>query len=286
MRHTSEDYYAVLGVDPSASDDAIKAAFRAHAKVLHPDKNRQHDSTAAFQRVQEAYAVLGDPMYRKLYDIGRAAPRPHAPSWAPAPAAEATPELPRRRIPLWTVWAATAAVVATGGLFAYRWQSSPPPLPPDRPAPAPRSTPTPPSSPADRPAGMDPVMQAAIDQYTRNYAGREPATTSEVEMEGKNGRRYVLAVAIAKQLEPTHSKLVAAVMELNERGNSLKERHDSLERDHRALNPSEQLEVKNFNEKAEALNRDVKAFMHDLEAHNQEADAFYAELERVALRSH
>lgn len=63
------DYYRVLGVDKTASQDDIKKAFRKLARKYHPDLN-PNDATAKdkFQAVNEANEVLGDPEKRKKYD--------------------------------------------------------------------------------------------------------------------------------------------------------------------------------------------------------------------------
>lgn len=62
--------YAVLNVSPQCSMDELKSAYRRCARQTHPD--RQGDAHR-FQRVQEAYAVLGDPQKRALYDQARRA---------------------------------------------------------------------------------------------------------------------------------------------------------------------------------------------------------------------
>ncbi|CAK0829651.1 unnamed protein product [Prorocentrum cordatum] len=67
-----DDYYQVLGIARNASDDDIKKAYRKAALQWHPDKNpdNKERAEAMFKQVAEAYAVLGDPGKRSMYDAG------------------------------------------------------------------------------------------------------------------------------------------------------------------------------------------------------------------------
>lgn len=63
------DYYKILGVDKTATQDDIKKAFRKLARQYHPDLN-PNDANAKekFQAINEANEVLSDPEKRKKYD--------------------------------------------------------------------------------------------------------------------------------------------------------------------------------------------------------------------------
>ena len=63
-----KDYYEVLGVSKTASDDEIKIAFRKLAKKYHPDVSKEPDAAEKFKEAQEAYAVLSDKEKRRKYD--------------------------------------------------------------------------------------------------------------------------------------------------------------------------------------------------------------------------
>ncbi|KAJ5766401.1 uncharacterized protein N7511_004017 [Penicillium nucicola] len=64
------DYYELLGVTRTASDDEIKKAYRKKALVLHPDRNygNVEEATRLFAEIQSAYEVLADPQERAWYD--------------------------------------------------------------------------------------------------------------------------------------------------------------------------------------------------------------------------
>lgn len=65
----AKDYYALLGIEKSASEDEVKKAFRKAALKYHPDKN-PGDKVAEekFKEINEAYQVLSDPQKKAQYD--------------------------------------------------------------------------------------------------------------------------------------------------------------------------------------------------------------------------
>ncbi len=65
----TKDYYSVLGVPASASQDEVKKQYRKLAAKHHPDKNPNDPKAAErFKEISEAYQVLGDAEKRKQYD--------------------------------------------------------------------------------------------------------------------------------------------------------------------------------------------------------------------------
>jgi len=65
----AQNYYALLGINKSASDKDIKTAYRRMARKLHPDVNPNDElAQSQFKKVNEAYEVVGDPARRKDYD--------------------------------------------------------------------------------------------------------------------------------------------------------------------------------------------------------------------------
>lgn len=94
----SASAYEVLGVDPTASADEIKKAFRLRLRQTHPDAG---GDAAAFIQVQRAWELVGTPEARTVYDRGHgfgaasgtSAPEQDWSGWrAPAPRADTRPK--------------------------------------------------------------------------------------------------------------------------------------------------------------------------------------------------
>ena len=119
-------YYATLDVDPAATPEAITAAFRRKARMVHPDVPGTGDA-AAFIRVKQAYDVLGDAYRRAAYD--RSA-RAVVPVSHDAPLEEEPgPRLPRLSdLPI-ALWAGLGGVFCVAVVLAAVQFNRPHPVP-------------------------------------------------------------------------------------------------------------------------------------------------------------
>src|SRR5258708_32873971 len=133
------NHYEALGVPRSADAEAIRAAYRAHAKELHPDLS-EGPSNEAFLRLQEAYDVLRDPERRASYDdtLAREAAMAEAvrqTAHRPPPLRRTTPQRSPSRLPLHSVGlrrflaAIGLVVIVTAGIAGWQWFVSPEPRP-------------------------------------------------------------------------------------------------------------------------------------------------------------
>ena len=63
-----KDYYRILDIEPNASPEEIKKAYRKQARSFHPDVSKDDDSGKKFMEIGEAYEVLGDRIKKIHYD--------------------------------------------------------------------------------------------------------------------------------------------------------------------------------------------------------------------------
>lgn len=130
MHTDAKRYYAILGVIPESSEEAIRTAFRRRAKELHPDS--VSGSTGAFIRLKRAYDTLSVPASRAEYDHDcMKQPRPVQPAPNPLPP---PPRPARRRGGVGFVRYATAFVFMGALSFGFiqamiSWTEAPPSRP-------------------------------------------------------------------------------------------------------------------------------------------------------------
>lgn len=93
----ARDYYQILGIAPTASNQDIKKAFRRLALIHHPDTSLNPDlSAVTFSLVQEAYRVLSDPHERVRYHYARHLLHPQPATKPVAISAEEVQELAQK----------------------------------------------------------------------------------------------------------------------------------------------------------------------------------------------
>ena len=125
------DFYGDLEVAPDATAETIRAAYVTLAKRYHPDRNPTYAATQRMQRINDAYAVLGNEPKRVLYDAALAQ-QLEAALAARAELAPVPPVAPSRRVALLRRWprlrryaaylggATTVFLLLLAALFAAR----------------------------------------------------------------------------------------------------------------------------------------------------------------------
>jgi curved DNA-binding protein CbpA len=262
-RQDSEDPYAVLGVARTATADEIRAAFRARAKALHPDKNRRSDTRADFQRLREAYAVLGRPELRQRYDLHEpgtpppaAADRPSGTSPRPAPK-------PRRDYRYWgLVLPVVVLALLAFGLHALATR--------------------PPAGPDYEVADLEREIEAAIPRHALGFLA-PPPEPAEIEISGKGGKRFLVPRADHRRLTAIYHRLVDESRSLHQRQQELDARRNALEKERATLATAQVGVVVDFGIKVNAFNADGAEFRRLFELHAAEVEGYFKEIERLAV---
>jgi curved DNA-binding protein CbpA len=71
-RQSERDYYEVLGIAPNASAEEIRRAYHMLAFQCHPDRHQEtEEANKKMQEINEAYAILSDPIKRREFDLPR-----------------------------------------------------------------------------------------------------------------------------------------------------------------------------------------------------------------------
>jgi DnaJ-like protein/PilZ domain-containing protein len=71
-RSAIPDYYGLLNIPPTATEERIRTAYHEAARKYHPDADRSASRVFMFEAVTEAYKILRDPVQRRDYDARRA----------------------------------------------------------------------------------------------------------------------------------------------------------------------------------------------------------------------
>ncbi len=121
------DYYAILGVERTASAEEIKSAYRERAKWLHPDQAGPGTDPERFRLLSEAYAVLSDPVQRAAYEarLRARAKTGGRNGHGPRERTRQRSQRPAVRWARWRVWRAlaTLGLVVVLGLSLWLWHT-------------------------------------------------------------------------------------------------------------------------------------------------------------------
>jgi hypothetical protein len=136
--------YGLLGVSPDASADEIRRAYYRAARQLHPDVNPDAEAAGAMRRLNDAWAVLGDPAARRRYDahLSPVAARstPAEPRPTPRERPDLTPTRPPRFIRPSALIVAILLLIFVVTAYAGHGSNNRGSTPSSRPAPVPPTT--------------------------------------------------------------------------------------------------------------------------------------------------
>lgn len=95
-----KDYYTILGLSPTCSQEEIRRQYRKLAMQFHPDRNTgSPESEERFKQIAEAYGVLGDSDKRREFDLSRRKTTPSSSKKAPPKHKDFQSSRPPKRSP-------------------------------------------------------------------------------------------------------------------------------------------------------------------------------------------
>lgn len=121
---TSEDYYEILQVHPSAEPEVIQAAYRKLAQKYHPDVDPSPEATEKMKRLNVARDVLSDPEQRRRYDSDLLQRKGSGPSGKPKPIID-PPQIVFGNVTPGTMQRASFLIMNTGGPYSRITISNP-----------------------------------------------------------------------------------------------------------------------------------------------------------------
>jgi len=227
------DYYAVLGVHPSAEDIVIRAAYKALAQRYHPDRfaGSKDEAHRRMSDLAKAYEVLADPLRRPKYDRRRViytrsfaarfdnSARYASPVLDPGDVRSARPMRGRFRVAL-AALLSVVVVLSAFNLFHYsaqlkEWMGTSAARAPSSPigqgvataveTAIPNARPLPPADPAAAPAPMPPVPTSSASEKTRagtkNAAIHGPAKSAPAPVQVAKARPTTPSARTCSQQE-------------------------------------------------------------------------------------
>lgn len=262
--HPPQDHYAVLGVARTASWEEIRAAFRARAKALHPDKNRHRDTREDFQRLREAYVALRHLSHVRTY---RSQPAPAVEK--PAPMGAWTPEPAVRPRWIWQQYPRAAVALLLAALALVSWGIH--------------------AWVVYEPSASPDVIAALEDEFRISVAAllAEPEESSPagVPLVGRAGQTYVVPPVDYKKLRSIQDRLLAEQGSMERRKAELDRRRRALEKEQNTLLTSNAVAVTEFQLRVHAFNRDAAALKRVVEIHTKEVESYFQQIENAAIAS-
>lgn len=126
----STDYYSVLGVSPSATEDEIKRLYKKLAVKYHPDKTNDPNLHQKFILIQEAYDTLKDPLLKAKYDLLRNLQTPrygyssYSANYSPSGNYRTSPKSPYTNASSYSYYASSSYLKPSSSYFGWQQLNS------------------------------------------------------------------------------------------------------------------------------------------------------------------